>query len=268
MLREPVWRDLRLVERGIKVDPAGPALNLGPDGSSLLLDDDLAATQREFEKFSAADARALPAFEKELAEIAGLITPLIDTTPPDPRNLRPRELARLAKLGGMAARHRSLIADATFLFGTSATQFLREWFESEQVLATLGWHAINDSTAGPSTPGTAYVLLHDHASEQAGGGIRQWGFVRGGIGRLPEAMADAAREAGATVRTEAPVDRIAVEDGRAGGVVLASGEEIRARRVLSNADPEDHASRAGRRGRPCPSVSVRLFAPTAAKGPA
>ncbi len=238
MLREPIWRDLRLVERGITVDPAGPALNLGPDGSSLLLDDDLSATQREFEKFSSADARALPSFEEELADIAGLITPLIDTTPPDPRNLRPRELARLAKLGGMAARHRSLIADATFLFGTSATQYLREWFESEQVLAALGWHAINDSTAGPSTPGTAYVLLHDHASEQAGGGIRQWGFVRGGIGRLPEAMADAAREAGATVRTEAPVDRIAVEDGRAAGVVLASGEEIRARRVLSNADPK------------------------------
>ncbi len=238
MLREPVWRDLRLVERGITVDPAGPALNLGPDGSSLLLDDDLAATQREVAKFSDADARALPAFEEELARIAGLITPLIDTTPPDPRKLRPRELARLAKLGGMAARHRALIADATFLFGTSATQFLREWFESPQVLAALGWHAINDSTAGPSTPGTAYVLLHDHASEQAGGGIRQWGFVRGGIGRLPEAMADAAREAGAEIRTGVPVERITVEGGRAGGVVLAGGEEVRARRVLSNADPK------------------------------
>ena len=238
MLREPVWRDLRLVERGITVDPAGPALNLGPDGSSLLLDDDLAATQREVAKFSAADARALPAFEEELARIAGLITPLIDTTPPDPRKLRPRELARLARLGGMAARHRALIADATFLFGTSATQFLREWFESPQVLAALGWHAINDSTAGPSTPGTAYVLLHDHASEQAGGGIRQWGFVRGGIGRLPEAMADAAREAGAEIRTGVPVERIAVEGGRASGVVLAGGEEVRARRILSNADPK------------------------------
>jgi phytoene dehydrogenase-like protein len=238
MLREPVWRDLRLVERGITVDPAGPALNLGPDGSSLLLDDDLATTQREVARFSDADARALPAFEEELARIAGLITPLIDTTPPDPRKLRPRELARLAKLGGMAARHRALIADATFLFGTSATQYLREWFESPQVLAALGWHAINDSTAGPSTPGTAYVLLHDHASEQAGGGIRQWGFVRGGIGRLPEAMADAAREAGAEIRTGVPVERIAVERGRASGVVLAGGEEVRARRVLSNADPK------------------------------
>ena len=82
------------------------------------------------------------------------------------------------------------------------------------------------------------MLLHDHASEDAGGGIRKWGFVRGGIGRLPEAMADAAREAGAQIRTEAPVERIVVEDGRATGVLLADGEEIAARRVLSNADPK------------------------------
>jgi phytoene dehydrogenase-like protein len=238
MLREPVWRDLRLVERGVTVDPAGPSLNLHADGSTLLLDDDLARTQAEVARFSASDARALPAFEAELGRIAELITPLIDTTPPDPGSLRPREVARLARLGGMAVRHRARIADATFLFGTSATQYLREWFSSEQVLAALGWHAINDSTAGPSTPGTAYVLLHDHASEQAGGGIRQWGFVRGGIGRLPEAMADAAREAGARVRTEAPVERIVVEGDRATGVLLADGEQIEARRVLSNADPK------------------------------
>jgi phytoene dehydrogenase-like protein len=238
MLREPVWRDLRMVERGVIVDPAGPALNINADGSALLLDDDLATTREQFARFSGADARALPEFEAELGRIAQLITPLIDATPPDPRRLRPRDMTRLARLGGIAARHRAKIADATFLFGTSATQYLREWFSSEQVLAALGWHAINDSTAGPSTPGTAYVLLHDHASEQAGGGIRQWGFVRGGIGRLPEAMAEAAREAGAEVRTEASVKRIVVEDGRATGVLLADGEEIRARRVLSNADPK------------------------------
>jgi phytoene dehydrogenase-like protein len=238
MLREPVWRDLRLVARGVTVDPAGPALNLGPDGSALLLDDDLDQAKREIARFSAADAAALPGFEAELGRLAGLITPLIDTTPPDPRSLRPRELARLARLGGRAARNRALVDDATFLFGTSATQYLREWFSSEQILAAFGWHAINDSTAGPSTPGTAYVLLHDHAAEEAGGGIRKWGFVRGGIGRVPEAMAEAAREAGAEIRTDAPVERIVVDDGRATGVLLASGEEIVARRVLSNADPK------------------------------
>jgi phytoene dehydrogenase-like protein len=238
MLREPVWRDLRLVERGIEVDPAGPALNLFADGSHLHLDDDLAVTQREMRRFSAADARALPEFESELGLIAELIAPLIDTTPPDPSHLRPRELGRLAGLGARAARNRGRVSDALYLFGTSANQYLSEHFASDQVRAALGWHAINDSTGGPSTPGTAFVLLHDHASEQAGGGIRQWGFVRGGIGRLTEAMADAAREAGATIRTGAPVQRILVEDGRAAGVELESGIQVRAARVLSNADPK------------------------------
>ena len=238
MLREPIWRDLRLVERGVEVDAAGPALNLFADGSSLHLDDDLSRTQDEVRRFSPADARALPGFEAELGEIAGLITPLFDTTPPDPAHLRPRDLGRLAGLGARAARNRSRISDALYMFGTSANQYLSEYFASEQVRAALGWHAINDSTGGPSTPGTAFVLLHDHASEAAGGGIRQWGFVRGGIGKLTEAMADSAREAGAEIRTDAPVERILVDGGRAAGVALADGTELRAARVLSNADPK------------------------------
>ncbi len=238
MLREPVWRDLRLIERGIVVDPAGPGLNLFADGSHLHLDDDLAATQREVGRFSAADARALPRFEAELGRIAGLITPLIDTTPPDPASIRPRDLGRLASLGLRAARNRRLVSDALYMFGTSATQYLSEHFASEQLMAALGWHAINDSTLGPSTPGTAYVLLHDHASEQSGGGIRQWGFVRGGMGRLTAAMAEAARDAGAEIRTGAPVREILVDSGRASGVALEDGEEIRSTAVLSNADPK------------------------------
>jgi phytoene dehydrogenase-like protein len=238
MLREPVWRDLRLAERGVRVDPAGPSLNLHPDGSALELDDDIVRTQEEVRRFSPADARALPEFERELGRLAELITPLIDTTPPDPRSLRPRDLGRLARLGARAARNRKLIADALYLFATSSTQYLAEYFGSEQLTSALAWHAINDSTAGPSTPGTAYVLLHDHASEQAGGGIRQWGFVRGGIGTVTEAMADSAREAGATIRTGAPVSEVVVDAGRAVGIALDGGEEIRAARVLSNADPK------------------------------
>ena len=141
-------------------------------------------------------------------------------------------------LGRLAARNRGRISDALYLFGTSANQYLSEHFSSEQVRATLGWHAINDSTGGPSTPGTAFVLLHDHASDVSGGGIRQWGFVRGGIGKLTEAMADSAREAGAEIRVDAPVAGVLIEGGRAAGVVLESGEQVRAARVLSNADPK------------------------------
>ncbi|MFT3865528.1 MAG: NAD(P)/FAD-dependent oxidoreductase [Solirubrobacterales bacterium] len=239
MLREAVWTDMRLVERGVVVDPAGPSLNLFADGTRLELSDDLAASQREVRKLSAADAAALPKFEADLAQLARLVVPLIDTTPPDPNLRRIADLPGLLKLGGMAARRRALIDEALFLFSTSVSQFLGERFESEQVKAAIGWHAINDSVGGPSTPGTAYVLLHDHAAEGSeDGGMRAWGFVRGGMSVVTEAMADAAREAGAEVRTGAEAESILVEGGHAVGVALAGGEEVRAPLVLSNADPK------------------------------
>jgi phytoene dehydrogenase-like protein len=238
MLREAIWTDMRLVERGIVVDPAGPSLYLFPDGRRLLIGDDTEATAREIAAFSEADARAFPAFEAELAALGQMIMPMIDWTPPDPGSRRPRDLAGLLRFGATGARHRTSVVDALQLFATSARQYLDERFESEHVKAALGWHAINDSVLGPSSPGTAYVLLHDHASEDPGGGVRQWGFVRGGIGRVTEAMADAAREAGAVVRTGADVEEILVRDGRAIGVRLAGGEELHAPIVVSNADPK------------------------------
>ena len=239
MLRESVWRDMRLVERGVRVDQAGPSLNLFADGARFTLDEDLDKTIEEAKRFSAADARALPAFEEHLAGIGRALQPAFDGAPPEigargSRDLR--DLRDLAGYGRLAWRHRKLLAEAAFLFSTSAEQFLGERFESEYVKAALGWHAINDSVHGPSSPGTAYVLLHDHASE--GGGVRQWGFVRGGIGRLADALGEAAREAGAEIRADVEVERIVSRAGKVSGVALAGGDELGARFVLSNADPK------------------------------
>ena len=152
--------------------------------------------------------------------------------------MHPRDLLGMGKLGGRALRHRRSLLEVGYLFATSASQYLDEWFESDHLKASLGWHAINDSVAGPGTPGTAYVLLHDHAAEDAGGGIRRWGFVPGGIGEVTRMMADAAREAGAEIRTEAPVARVLADGGSVAGVELESGEVIEAATVLSNADPK------------------------------
>jgi phytoene dehydrogenase-like protein len=238
MLREPVWRDLRLAERGVRVSPAGPSLNLFDDGSHLCLSDDIEASARELARFSPRDAAALERFESDLARIARLVTPMIDRTPPDPRLRRAADFAGLLGLGARAAGNRGTVTEAAWLFATSAAQLLDERFESEQAKAAVGWHAINDSLAGPATPGTAFVLLHDHAAEEAGGGIRSWGFVDGGIGRVTGAMAEAALEAGASIRTGAEVERIETAQGRVSGVRLAGGETVRARAVLSNADPK------------------------------
>jgi len=238
MLREQIWSDMRLVERGIVVDPAGPSLHLFADGTRLLLSDETDEAVAAIRELSEHDAAAYPAFEEHLAELAGLVTPLIDTTPPSPRPSSPSDVASLLKVGRLAAGKRDLINEALFLFTTSVTQFLEERFENEYVKAAIGWHAINDSIAGPSSPGSAYILLHDHAGEDTEAGARSWGFVRGGIGRVTEAMAEAAREAGAEIRTGAEVEEIVVEGGRAAGVRLLGGEVIRADRVLSNADPK------------------------------
>ena len=238
MLRESIWRDMDLVRRGIRVDPAGPTLNVYPDGAHYEIGGDLTRTVEETRRFSERDARALPTLESDLASLAEAVVPAFEWTAPDPRMRSIRDLRELAKWGRLGWRHRRKVQELAFLFTTSVNQFLSERFESEHVKAALGWHAINDSVAGPSGAGTAYVLLHDHASEETGGGIREWGFVRGGMGRLAEAMADAARGAGCEIRLEAEVERVLTRSGRAAGVRLAGGEELRAPLVLSNADPK------------------------------
>lgn len=238
MLRESIWQDMRLVQRGIVVDAAGPTLNLFPDGAHYYLGDDMAGNVEETRRFSPSDARELPRFEEELGELVQGVLPSFNWTAPDPRVRSLSDLRELARWGRIGLRQRKRLTDLAFLFSTSANQFLSERFESDHVKAAFGWHAINDSVAGPSTPGTAYVLLHDHASEEVDGGVRQWGFVRGGMGVLTATMADAAREAGCEIRCDTEVEQVITREGRARGVRLVGGEEIRATRVLSNADPK------------------------------
>ena len=236
MLREPVWQDLRLRERGLQVAAGGPSLHLYPDGQTLTMYQDHAQTLEAIKPLSASDADAFTRFEHDLEGIATALMPLFDWTPPDPRMTSRRDLAPLLRFGRLALRHRRQLPDAAFLFTTSARQFLDEYFRSDILKSAVGWEAISNTLAGPSTPGTAYTLLHDAASGSAGG--IGWGFVAGGMGSVTMLMAEAAREAGAEIRTGAEVAGITVRSGRADGVVLAGGEEIKAARVVSNADPK------------------------------
>ena len=119
----------------------------------------------------------------------------------------------------------------------SVADFLDEYFEDLSVKGALAYGGVIGSWAGPSSPGTAYVLLHHRmgGGEGASGG---WGFVRGGMGALSEAIAGSARWAGAEIRTEAEVVRIECRGGRATGVTLADGTTIRARAVASGLHPK------------------------------
>ena len=237
MLRDAIWRDMRLRERGLHVDQAGPSLNVFPDGQTFVLHGDRARSVDAIRPLSSHDARAFPAYEATLERIASALMPVFDWTAPDPRVRSPRDLPGLLRLGRLAFRQRHDLQEASFLFTTSAKQYLDEHFDDEMVKSALGWESISNTLAGPSTPGTAYGLLHEAASGGSGGGVG-WGFVRGGMGTVTALMADAAREAGAEIRTGAEVEQVRIAGGRATGVVLAGGEEVEAARVLSNADPK------------------------------
>jgi phytoene dehydrogenase-like protein len=236
MLRPAVMRDLRLAARGLTVSPGGPSLTIFPDGSSFTLHADPQAAVDEIRRLDPRDADAFPAYERRLEEVAEMLLPLTDRAPFDPRIRRATDVAELARLGALAARHRHDLAEAAYLFSTSTGRYLDERFRSEQLKAALGWESISNTLAGPFSAGTAYGLLHEAASGGSGGGVG-WGFVRGGMGEVTRLMAEAAREAGAEIRTGTSVACVRIERGRATGLVLDDGEEIAATRVASNADP-------------------------------
>jgi phytoene dehydrogenase-like protein len=241
MLRPAIWKDLRLRERGVVTDDAGPSLNLFPDGADLLLDDDPDLAAEAVRRFSPADAQALPEVEDQLLRLAGLLVPTFDLTAFNVGDLHRRDGRTLTSMLRSAVRSRKDLDEALFLLTTSADHYLSERFDSPYVKAALGWHSINDSLNGPSTLGTAYVLLHDHVSHEPGGGLRRWGFVRGGMGQVTVKMAEAAREAGAEIRTGVGVDRILTRGSgdsvAATGLALSDGSTVDSRIVLSNADP-------------------------------
>lgn len=164
MLRPAVWRDLGLTRRGIRVSAAGPTLNLLPDGTPLLLGDDPVQAAEAVSRHSRVDASALGSFEAELGQLAQVLLPTMDLPAPDPSLRRARDLAAASRLARTAVRNRALAAATLRLLVSSAGAFLSERFESDIVRAALGWHAVNDSTAGPFSAGTGIVLLHDHAS--------------------------------------------------------------------------------------------------------
>ncbi|MGE3844604.1 MAG: phytoene desaturase family protein, partial [Vicinamibacterales bacterium] len=121
------------------------------------------------------------------------------------------------------------------LMTMSAADFLDQWFETDVLKATMSASGIIGTFLGIRSPGTAYVLLHHYMGE-IDGAFRAWGLPRGGTGSISNALAAAAREAGADIRTSSPVERVLVRNGAVAGVVLTSGEEISARVVSSGID--------------------------------
>src|SRR5947209_4705098 len=158
-------------------------------------------------------------------------------TAPDPTSLA---LKGLRDLLSIARRFQRLPAEDKYnqvqLMTMSAADFLDQWFETDVLKATMSASGIIGTFLGVRSPGTAYVLLHHYMGE-IDGAFRSWGLVRGGTGAISNAIANAAREAGAEILTQTGIGKIIVENGLAKGVVLENGDEIRADIVSSSVDP-------------------------------
>jgi len=248
LLLPEIERELELRRHGYRVLPRNPS-SFTPfeDGRSLLLGPDKEFNRREIAKFSQRDAEAFPRYEALLERVAECIEPVLMSTPPDvlplpaswraiPLGKRFRDVKRSYALYNALKELGDDLPEAIELMTGSATTILDRWFESDQLKATLATDAIIGNFQPVSAPGTAYVLLH-HVMGSAGGARGVWGYVQGGMGALSEAIASAARERGAEIRVNSPVEKLIVEGGAVQGVRLGSGEEIRGRCVASNLDP-------------------------------
>jgi len=239
LMQERIIRELDLARFGYHVYAKDPAFFTPfPDGRHLTMWQDQGSTCEEIAKFSRRDAERYPAYEAYVERLAQFAEGELLRTPPNFARARIGDLAGLGKLGWEVMRmpEEERIGQVK-IFTQSVAEFLEPWFESEEVKVTLATDGVIGTNGGPRTPGTAYVLLH-HVMGKVDGHRGLWGFVRGGMEAVSEAIAGAARTAGATIRTEAGVERVVVKDGRAIGVALEGGEEIRGRVVISNADPK------------------------------
>jgi phytoene dehydrogenase-like protein len=237
LLRPEIIRDLDLPRHGLEILPLDGTMTPMPSGDYLWRVNDHAKTRREIERHSKLDAEAYEEFGKSMVAMCRFVKPILAMIPPDPTSFDPRDLKKLAFLG---KRFQSLPAEDKYnlvqLMTMSAADFLDQWFETDVLKATMSASGIIGTFLGIRSPGTAYVLLHHYMGE-IDGAFRSWGFSRGGTGAISNSIGDAAREAGAEIRTEAAVARILVKNGTVQGVVLESGEEIQADVVSSSVDP-------------------------------
>jgi phytoene dehydrogenase-like protein len=235
-----IIKELKLKQFGYDVTPFGPYFQAFPDGRAITVyADDHQKSYDSIAQFSKRDADTLPKWEAWLKGVSDVLGPLLLQVPPHVGSLKPGDL--LATLQS-AWKTRKLgergVGDVTRLFTMSVSDLLNDWFESDAIKAMLTVNGVIGTWAGPDEPGTAYVMLHHSIGDVGEGHLGSWGFQQGGMGAVSDSIRSAAEAFGAEIRTEARVKQIIVRGGRAVGVALEDGTELRAPVVVTTIHPK------------------------------
>src|SRR5271155_953231 len=237
-LSAAVARDLQLEKFDCEILRPDPRVFAPrPDGQSLLFHDDAAKTAASIARFSEKDAAKYVQFTASLEELSGFFAQLCSITPPAIDTPTPEDFWNLFKTGrSVRSLGKRGIFDLMRWSPMAAADFVAEFFETELIRAVIAARGIFGTALGPWSAGSTAVLLLRAAADPHPVGSAA--FPRGGLGSLTGALAEAARHAGAEIRTQAEVQHIRIKNGGVPSVVLADGEEISTEAVVSGVDPK------------------------------
>jgi len=238
-LRPAVVRDLRLRDHGLSlVAPEIRAFAPAPDGSAISLWADVGRTAEGLRGRSGHDAAAYAGFDRLVRSLGRLLAEIAALTPPDVAAPSIGDALAGLRLGrsfrGLGRTDARTLLRALPM---AVADFVAEAFETDALRAAIAARGIQYTAMGPWSAGTTTVLLADSAGND-GGAAGQAVFARGGPGALADALAASIRAAGGEIRTAADVVAVTEREGRATGVALADGEEIRASVVVAGVDPK------------------------------
>ena len=238
LLRPEITRDLELPRHGLQVVPYGGGVTMMRNGDHFGNYHDHDRQHREMARFSKRDANAYERYAADVMKQTRLIRPFLLKRPPDPTSLKLRDLKDLTEFAGaFLEMGEEGLADTIRFWTKSVGDYLDEYFETDVIKAHMAGSGIIGTALGVYSPGTAYVLLH-HYMGDVDGNVGEWGFARGGMGAVANALEKSFRSFGGEIICDANVDQIMVSNGKTTGVALKNGNEIHAPIVVSNLDPK------------------------------
>ncbi len=233
ILHPRIQADLQLKRHGLTIMPCSDMLSPLDGDDYIVFSDNVEKTTKSFARFNQKDAAVYAEFDRYLNDSANIFRKLLWETPFDPTKRDWKTFKQAAGFAKRNVKYAGKFFNIADMLTMSAYDFLSEWFEDERIKAVLAYYASIGTFAGPKTPGSAYVIMHHIMGENAGAG--GWGFIRGGMGGITQALAASAREYGAEILTDSPIKEVEVVDGRARGVTTMDGRTYKAPIIISNA---------------------------------